>query len=191
MSTGIAIVSDVLFIIRSLMYLLNIQHIWGTQEYEDESSCMVYSGNSHHAKGDKIDAYYYRTYEILNVRIWIRKRLLWAGQGNESRRDHIFVGSWRLSISWIPVEIWEHCREKNGMNKAMVVEHCGLCEKQRISAKNMWSEKTEYCKCSKKHGNKADELNCKYQQRISSDFVSNVIKFRKWSRGSQVSQKMK
>lgn len=149
---------------------------------------MVYSGNSQHTKRDKIDAYYYRTYEILNVRIWIRKRLLWAGQGNESRSYFCWV---LKIISWIPVEIWEHCREKNDMNKAMVVEHCGLCEKQRISAKNMWSEKREYCKCSKKHGNKADELNCKYQQRISSDLVSNVIKFRKWSRGSQVSQKMK
>lgn len=71
------------------------------------------------------------------MRIWIKERLLWAGQGNENGRDHIFVG---LFISWTLVEKSDHCTENNVMNKAMVVEHYGLCEKQKTSAKNIWSE---------------------------------------------------
>ena len=66
------------------------------------------------------------------MRIWIKERLLWAGQGNENGRDHIFGGPF---ISWMLVEKSDHCRENNVMNKAMVVEHYGLCEKQKISGK--------------------------------------------------------
>ena len=60
------------------------------------------------------------------------------------------------------------------MNKAMMVEHYGLCEKQKISAKKYEVKKREYCKFCKKHGNKADKFNCK-----EFYLISNVIKFRK------------
>lgn len=44
------------------------------------------------------------------MRIWIKERLLLAGQGNENGRDHIFVGPF---ISWILAEKSDHCRENN------------------------------------------------------------------------------
>lgn len=61
------------------------------------------------------------------------------------------------------------------MNKAMMVEHYGLCEKQKISAKKYEVKKREYCKFCKKHGNKADKFNCKHQQRILSDIKCHKV----------------
>lgn len=69
------------------------------------------------------------------MRIWIKERLLLAGQGNENERDHIFVGPF---ISWILVEKSDHCREnnewRNGGRKLWSV-----WETENIS-KKIWSE---------------------------------------------------
>lgn len=92
---------------------------------------------------------YHRRYKTINVTLWKRKRLLWAGQVNDSRRDYIFAGFWGInSISILVEEGSECCKERNGINKAMMVEYCGLMINSR-SAKISEVKDREVYKCSK------------------------------------------
>ena len=63
-SIGIAIISNILYIIRSFIYLQNIQYIKGTQKIWDESSCTVYSGNLNCTKEIK---YMYIIIEVIKL----------------------------------------------------------------------------------------------------------------------------